>query len=104
MRAAVGKRQIVLLERMSHRAMRQRGSRRTHSRSGAQDRALAALAHPLSLGDDHLAPGELRAKQDHRHRVRDAILGALQHLRWNLLMAKPDRVLREPDGLAGFGL
>src|SRR5260370_31831477 len=90
MRAGIGKGQIVLFERMSHRAMRQRGGRRTDSRSSAENCALATLAHPLSLGNDHLPPGELCTKQDRRHGVRNAILSALKALPRNLLVATPD--------------
>ena len=86
MRAGIGLGQVVELEGMGHGAIRERRGAGMHGRAaGTEDVALAGRAVLPRIGDDHLAPRQLRAVDDRRHRIRHAVLGALHHRRRQIL-------------------
>ena len=104
MRARIRIGQIVELERVRHRAVRERGRRRLHLHApAAQNSALAVRPRALRVRDHGLAPRQLAAVEDHRHRIDDRVLDAELHLRGDVLVAQRGCVLREPDGVPGPG-
>jgi hypothetical protein len=85
---------------MRQRAVGERRGGRLHARpADAEDRALAAGAVLLCMGDDHPAPRQLGTVADGRHTIDDAVLGALHDNVRQVLVAQSCRVGGEPLGL-----
>ena len=73
---------------MRERPVRERCRRRVHERVAlAENAAPAAAAVALCVGGDHPAPRQVAAKRGDRDGVRDRVLGMLNHVRGNLLVA-----------------
>ena len=89
--------EVVHLEGMRERAVGQRRRRRVHQRAGrTENTAAAAGAVALGIGDDDLAPGQLVAEDDAGDGVGDAMLGALDDVGRDIVIAQRRRVLGHP--------
>src|SRR5262249_5583092 len=78
------------------RAVGQGRRRRMHPRPArAENAAVAANAVLLRKRDDHAAPGQMVAEDDGCDRVGDALLGAFDHVRRDVLVTTGCRVARQ---------
>ncbi len=101
MRAGPRPGQRVEFEGMRQRAVGERRRRRLHRAAAPEDAARAARAGALGIVDDDPAPRQRAAADARRHRVDDAILGAGDDLRRQILIAQCRGIFGELDGLVG---
>ena len=86
--------QIVHLEGMRERAVGQRRRRCVHAHSvRSENAAVAASAVLLRKLRDDAAPGQAATEDRRGHRVRDALLGADNDVRRDMLVAATRRVV-----------
>ena len=98
MRAGIGLRQVVELERVRQRAIRERRRWCVYRHlPGAEDIAAATRTVALGIIDDDPAPRQIVAEQDRRDRVGDGVLGALDDRRRKVLVLESGRIFGELD-------
>ena len=86
--------QIVHLEGMRERAVGQRCRRRVHPRRARpKNSAVATSAVLRRKRDDHAAPGQIVAEDDRGDGVGDALLGAFDDVRRDVLVTTGRRVV-----------
>ena len=89
--------EIVHLERVGERAVGQcRGGRMHAPAARGKDTTVAAGAGFFGIGGDDPAPGQIRAEGDRGDGVGNALFGATDDIRRNILIATARRVLRQP--------
>ena len=98
MHAGARLRQVVGLEGMRQRPIRQRRRRCLHQRPlRAEDAAAPACPDTLRIGGNDAAPWQAIAQHDHRDRIGDAVLGALYHVRRQILVAQARRIFGQAN-------
>src|SRR5215471_17021373 len=94
MDSAAGLGEIVKLESVSESTIGERCRRRAHGLATCvENETVAAGAVRPSILDDHLAPGKISATDYGPDSIGDAVLGALDHHRRQILITYRDCVV-----------